>query len=144
MAQTTQETMVSAGVFGWSSETWTAVGTLALASVTFLAVIFQDPIRRRYNRAKLSMSVGSGRPDVHFITMTFYDADGVVIHREQVLYVRVIVTHKGGRTAEGVELYADNLRRPALSRPPAPRRRVSLPRGIAIEGLGHGGCPWLQ
>ena len=94
---------------GWSPETWTAIGTLALAAVTVVTLFMQEPLRRRYTRAKLTMSIAPGRPDVHFIQMTFLDRAGNVVHQEPVLYVRVLVQHRKGRTAENVELYADKI-----------------------------------
>jgi hypothetical protein len=52
------------------------------------------------------MSIRPHPPDVHLIEMRFSDASGQVIHSEMVLYIRVLVTHRGGRTAESVELLA--------------------------------------
>jgi hypothetical protein len=90
----------------WSPETWTAIGTLALAAATVAVLFLQEPIRGRYARAQLAMSIAPRSPDVHFIEMRFFDNDGDLIHQESVLYVRVLVTHRSGRTAENVELYA--------------------------------------
>jgi hypothetical protein len=92
-------------LLGWSPEVWTAIGTLVLAAVTVAALFLQDPIRRRYGLAELSMSIASRLPDVHFIMMTGVTTEGG-LHQEPVLYIRVLVTHRRGRTAENVELFA--------------------------------------
>jgi hypothetical protein len=51
---------------GWSPETWTAIGTLALAGATLLVIVvalFEEPLRRYFSRAKLSMAIGKESPD---------------------------------------------------------------------------------
>lgn len=94
-----------ASVFGWSPETWTAVGTLVLAGVTVIALFVQEPIRRLYGRASLTMGIRPQPPDVHLIEMQ-WSKDRQVIHAEMVLYLRILVAHERGRTAENVELLA--------------------------------------
>lgn len=89
----------------WSPETWTAVGTIVLAAATVFAVFAQDPVRRRYLRASVTMTIRQRPPDVHLIQMQFTYPDGTVLV-EKVLYIRVDVSHEGGRTAENVELLA--------------------------------------
>jgi hypothetical protein len=93
-------------LFGWSPEAWTAIGTLALALVTVITLFVQEPLRRRSSRAFLDMSIRPHSPDVHSIEMRLHDAAGKLIHSEMVVYIRVLVTHRRGRTAENVELLA--------------------------------------
>ena len=52
----------------WSPETWTAIGTLALALATVFAVFAAEPLRHRFGRATLEMSINPTPRDVHMIT----------------------------------------------------------------------------
>src|SRR5438128_2933922 len=94
-----------ANVFGWSPETWTAIGTLSLAAVTVLALL-SGPLRRRLERARLRMEIRKEPPDTHMIEMT-HRTTGAPLGRT--LYVRIRVSHLRGRTAENVELLAAKL-----------------------------------
>lgn len=53
-----------AEVFGWSPETWTAVGTLALAGTTVLALL-ASPLHRWTERARLRMEMRTSPPWSH-------------------------------------------------------------------------------
>jgi hypothetical protein len=92
-------------IFGWSPETWTAIGTLSLAGVTLLALA-AGPCRRWLNRARLKMEIQTEPPDTHMIEMRNVQTGAVI---GKVLYVRVRVSHARGDVAEGVELLAAKL-----------------------------------
>jgi hypothetical protein len=96
----------------WAPETWTAIGTLALALatvalalVTVFAVFAAEPLRQRFGRASLEMSINPTPPDVHMITqLTRVSPERV--QENKVLYIRVRVDHTGGRAAKDAELIA--------------------------------------
>jgi hypothetical protein len=68
-------------LFGWSPQTWTAIGTLALALATVLALL-SGPFARRRAQARLGMSIPVTQPDMHRIAMTYVDpTQGVVVRR---------------------------------------------------------------
>lgn len=97
------------GAFGWSSETWIALGTLALAGATFLVIVvalFEEPLRRYFTRAKLSMFIGKESPDTHQIALT-HPQSGAFIG--WAIYVRIRVRHRGGSPAENAEIIASDL-----------------------------------
>ena len=93
-----------AEVFGWSPEAWTAIGTLALAIATVVAVFLQEPVRkRRFGMARVALEVSASPPDVHMIEMR-NPTNGVLIGR--VLYLRLRATHRGGPSIENAEVVA--------------------------------------
>lgn len=92
----------TAGVFGWSPEVWTAIGTLSLATVTALALL-SAPLRRWRDRARLRMEILKEPPDTHMIDMA-NPLTGVFVTKA--LYVRVRVNHERGNAAENAELLA--------------------------------------
>ncbi len=97
-----------ADLFGWSPETWTAVGTLALATVTALALA-SSPLRRRRERARLHMEIRKEPPDTHMIAMTDSSNPSAPVVLGNALYVRIRVSHVGGKAAENAELLAAKL-----------------------------------
>jgi hypothetical protein len=92
---------------------WVAIGTLALAGMTVVAAmiaVFQEPIRRHFIRAILSMDILLTPPDTHQIDGT-HPVTGALMGK--LLYVRIRVTHLGGRPAENTEIVAAHLWRRA-------------------------------
>jgi hypothetical protein len=73
-------------LFGWSPETWTAIGTLALALATVLALL-SGPIARWRAQARLDMSIPVTQPDMHRIAMAYVDSkQGVVVRTGSNIY----------------------------------------------------------
>lgn len=65
-----------AALLAYSPEAWTAIGTIALAVTTAIAVavaLFQEQLRRFFGRARLSMEIRPTPPDVHQIQLTLPD-----------------------------------------------------------------------
>lgn len=87
---------------------WTAIGTLTLAGVatfTLIAAVFQEPIRRHFNRATLSMHIGLDPPDTTWIGAT--DAFGQSLGK--ILYMRIRVDHNGGTAGDNAEIIVTSL-----------------------------------
>ena len=87
-----------------SANLWVSVG---LAIVTFLALVvalFQERIRRYWNRAVLDMEINLTPPDSLQITMS--DNQGQLAG--QTIYVRIKVLHIRGAAGENVEIMPIN------------------------------------
>jgi hypothetical protein len=83
---------------------WVALGTLALAGATVLlgiVAVFQEPLRRHFARAKLSMEIRLAPPDSVQIQGTDPRTGQFVT---QLLYLRIRVTHRRGKAAENTEI----------------------------------------
>jgi len=104
---------VIAEVFGWSPEVWTAVGTLALAVATVVAVFLQEPVRRRFGTARVTVEVSATPPDVHMIEMRNPDTLALI---GRVLYLRLRATHTRGPSIENAEIIASGVWRIAHGR----------------------------
>lgn len=86
-----------------------ALGTLSLAGVTvFTAGVaaFQERIRQFFTRARLVMEIRMGAPDTAQIDGTDPQTGAFAT---KLLYVRIRVTHGGGRPAENVEIMVTNV-----------------------------------
>jgi hypothetical protein len=94
-------------LLGWTPETWTAIGTLALAVVTFLLVL-TEPLRRWRECARLRLEIRKQPPDTHFIEMRNVQTGA---YEYTALYVRARISHVRGRAGENAELVAANLSR---------------------------------
>jgi len=80
---------------------------IVLAIVTFLAVLvalFQERIRKFWNRAILDMEINLTPPDCHQISLTNQRGEFV----GQSIYIRIRVTHKKGAAGENVEIMPIN------------------------------------
>jgi hypothetical protein len=83
---------------------WVAIGTLALAGTTVLAIavaVFQEPIRRHFTRATVSMEIRLEPPDTHQIDGTDPRTGRFLA---KLVYVRIRVEHVKGSPAENVEI----------------------------------------
>jgi len=83
---------------------WVGIGTLSLAgvtAVTALVAAFQEPLRRYFIRAKLSMEIRLAPPDSTQIDGTDPRTGRFVT---KLLYLRIRVTHTGGKAAENTEI----------------------------------------
>jgi hypothetical protein len=100
-------------MFGfWTWDGWNAlvaIGTIALAVMTLLiaaVAVYQEPLRRRFLRARVRMTILLEPPDAHMI-------DGIDPRLgkflAKLLYIRIRVTHVGGSAAENVEIMANGL-----------------------------------
>lgn len=79
---------------------WVSVG---LAVVTFLALVvalFQERIRKYWNRAVLDMEINLIPPDCHQISLS--NQQGEIVG--QTIYIRIKVLHKSGSAGENVEI----------------------------------------
>lgn len=79
---------------------WVSVG---LAVVTFLALVvalFQERIRKYWNRAVLDMEINLIPPDCHQISLL--NQQGEIVG--QTIYIRIKVLHKSGSAGENVEI----------------------------------------
>lgn len=79
---------------------WVSVG---LAVVTFLALVvalFQERIRKYWNRAVLDMEINLIPPDCHQISLS--NKQGEIVG--QTIYIRIKVLHKSGSAGENVEI----------------------------------------
>ena len=84
---------------------WVSIG---LAIVTFLALLvalFQERIRKYWNRAVLDMEINLTPPDSHKIALS-NPATGQIVG--QTIYVRIKVIHKKGSAGENVEIMPTN------------------------------------
>lgn len=84
---------------------WVSVG---LAVVTFLALLvalFQERIRKYWNRAVLDMEINLTPPDSHKIALSNPSTGQIV---GQTIYVRIKVIHKKGSAGENVEIMPTN------------------------------------
>jgi len=76
---------------------------IILAAITFFAVfvaLFQERIRKWWNRSVLDMEISLAPPDCHQIAMS--DKYGKII--EKTIYLRIKVIHKRGAAGENVEI----------------------------------------
>ncbi|MCG2687023.1 hypothetical protein L6278_02695 [Candidatus Parcubacteria bacterium] len=83
---------------------WVSVG---LAVVTFLALVvalFQERIRKYWNRAILDMEINLIPPDSHKIALS--NQNGEIVG--QTIYIRIKVIHKKGSAGENVEIMPTN------------------------------------
>ena len=79
---------------------WVSVG---LAVVTFLALVvalFQERIRKYWNRAVLDMEINLIPPDCHQISLS--NQQGEIVG--QTIYIRIKVLHRNGSAGENVEI----------------------------------------
>jgi len=79
---------------------WVSVG---LAVVTFFALVvalFQERIRKYWNRAVLDMEINLIPPDCHQISLS--NQQGEIVG--QTIYIRIKVLHKNGSAGENVEI----------------------------------------
>lgn len=84
---------------------WVSVG---LAVVTFLALLvalFQERIRKYWNRAVLDMEINLTPPDSHKIALSNPTTGQIV---GQTIYVRIKVVHTKGSAGENVEIMPTN------------------------------------
>jgi len=84
---------------------WVSVG---LAVVTFLALLvalFQERIRKYWNRAILDMEINLIPPDSHKIALSNPTTGQIV---GQTIYVRIKVIHKKGSAGKNVEIMPTN------------------------------------
>ncbi|HBD05109.1 TPA: hypothetical protein DCZ32_01475 [Candidatus Uhrbacteria bacterium] len=84
--------------------------SVGLAVVTFLALLvalFQERIRKYWNRATLDMEINLTPPDSHQIALS--NRNGEIVR--QTIYVRVKVIHKKGSAGENVEIMPINFLR---------------------------------
>lgn len=82
--------------------------SIILASVTFLALVvalFQERIRKFWNRAVLDLEINLSPPDSHQIALS--DQQGQIVG--QTIYVRIKVIHKNGPAGENVEIMPTNI-----------------------------------
>lgn len=82
------------------ADLWVNIG---LAFVTFLALLvalFQERIRKFWNRATLDMEINLIPPDSHQIALS--NQQGQIIG--QTIYIRIKVLHKKGSAGENVEI----------------------------------------
>ncbi len=83
---------------------WVSVG---LAVVTFLALVvalFQERIRKYWNRAILDMEINLAPPDCHQISLS--TPQGEIVG--QTIYIRIKILHKKGSAGENVEIMPVN------------------------------------
>ena len=83
---------------------WVNVG---LAVVTFLALVvalFQERIRKYWNRATIDMEINLTPPDCHQISLS--NQSGQIVG--QTIYIRIRVIHKNGPAGENVEIMPIN------------------------------------
>lgn len=83
---------------------WVSIG---LAVVTFLALLvalFQERIRKYWNRAILDMKINLIPPDSHKIALS--NQNGEIVG--QTIYIRIKVIHKKGSAGENVEIMPTN------------------------------------
>lgn len=92
------------GAINW--EKWTAIGTLALAGATVLALL-AAPLRRWIVRARLTMEIRTRPPDMHKIAMTTQPPEASSLYT---IYMRIRVVHKRGAPAENAEIMTTSLR----------------------------------
>lgn len=82
---------------------------ILMVVVTFLAVVvalFQENIRRYFDRVKLKLQINLEPPDCHQIDLTD-QINGAFISK--CIYLRIRVTNIGDKTARDVEILASNL-----------------------------------
>lgn len=87
-------------------EAGTAIGTIVLAAATLAlagAALFDDALRKRFRRARLSVEIPATPPDTHQIAMTHVQTGQLLFNA---IYVRARVQHQAGPSAENVELVA--------------------------------------
>ena len=89
---------------GWSAEAWTAIGTLALAIATVVAVFFAERLRRWVTQTQLTTSVVMEPPDVHMIELLTLDPQRNIVGRKQVLWLRMRVSNAIKVAAEAAEV----------------------------------------
>jgi hypothetical protein len=97
--------LAATGAINW--EKWTAIGTLALAGATVLALL-AAPLRRWIVRARLTMEIRTRPPDMHKILMTTRPPEA---SSRYTIYMRIRVVHKRGAPAENAEIMTTSLRR---------------------------------
>jgi hypothetical protein len=89
------------------------IGALTLAGVTLLTATvaaFQEPLRRHFTRAKLAMEIRLTPPDATQIQGTNPQTGAFI---SQQLYLRIRVSHVGGKAAENAEILPSMLWRKA-------------------------------
>lgn len=80
---------------------------VCIAVVTFLAVLvalFQEKIKDGFNKAHLSVAIKLFPPHSHKIQLTTYSAEGRIVDRQDVIYVRIKIRHTDGDAARNVEV----------------------------------------
>lgn len=93
----------------WSKpEWWSALGTFSAATVALFVALFGETIAACIRRPKLDLSVAVDRPDCVRTKLTNPQTGEVVA---DCYYFRVMVSNRGSRRAEDVELYATMLER---------------------------------
>jgi hypothetical protein len=83
---------------------WVSVGLSVVTFLALLVALFQERIRKYWNRAVLDMEINLVPPDSHKIALS--NQNGEIVG--QTIYVRIKVIHKKGSAGENVEIMPIN------------------------------------
>jgi len=83
---------------------WVSVGLAIVTFFALLVALFQERIRKFWNRAILDMEINLTPPDSHLIALS--NQNGQIVG--QTIYVRIKVIHKKGSAGENVEIMPTN------------------------------------
>ena len=79
---------------------WVNIGLAIVTFLVFVVALFQERIRRYWNRAVLDMEINLTPPNSHQISLS--NPQGQIIG--QTIYIRIKVLHKIGSAGENVEI----------------------------------------
>ena len=87
-----------------TTNSWASIGSAVVTFLALVVALFQERIRKYWNRAILDMEINLTPPDSHQISLSNQIGDFV----EQTIYVRIKVIHKKGAAGENVEIMPTN------------------------------------
>lgn len=83
---------------------WVNIGLAVVTFFAFLTALFQERIRKFWNKAILDMEINLKPPDCQQICMA------ASTYNDKVIYIRINVRHKSGAAGENVEIVPINFR----------------------------------